>query len=654
MKNIKEKIDKAIDFLDTLAELQIFWKSRENKEETIFQYLAPQARKEPNIIKNYLSEIEKINKIDTKYIKEKIFDINKKIFDTNQDNSEYYSSIILHCFNIHDNYLRYFLNDKDSRDINLVFDRFATSLCYSHTYYQEIINSFLAVELVKLVTEYKGNLILIGANGSGKSTFARHFKGSVSQHYPSKFVVIPAQKVFFLKSRDSIPLFDKAENDISHFQSHDKLYKTANEAYSITNDLETITNYLTAEYSKITHNTHSKGIREVSMFEKIFQIWNEIITHIQLSLDENGNNIVVTPQDTSLPLYDFMGLSDGEKCMFYCIASVMIAKEKSYIIVDEPENHLNMAIVNTLWDKLENARRDCHFIYLTHNPYFVSGRNNTKMLWIKSFNPLKIHWDYKELPNENIPQELLVELLGSKKPILFCEGTRDSIDYKLYSILFKNYTIIPAGGHREAIEYCKSINDNEIFNLKAIAIIDKDYYEDNEINKWKEKNIYPLDIVEIENLLCDEKILKEAQKRFCAEENIVEIAKEKLLDEINKNKEQQAIKYAMFGVNKLLNNCIDKKNVKSIDEAEQTFKERIEEIKIKEFYDKYLKLLDEIYKTKDYNKALQKYNSKGVLGIVGNTISQNYKDRILKLISENDELQNIIREKYFKEIPLQS
>lgn len=83
----------------------------------------------------------------------------------------------------------------------------------------------------------------------------------------------------------------------------------------------------------------------------------------------------MTPEGSKYP---FMSLSDGEKAVFYYIAHILLAKDNSYIIVDEPENHLHLALIMKLWDALELVRSDCQFIYLTHNLEFAASRNNAE------------------------------------------------------------------------------------------------------------------------------------------------------------------------------------------------------------------------------------------------------------------------------------
>mgnify|MGYP003460021106 CR=1 FL=1 len=44
-------------------------------------------------------------------------------------------------------------------------------------------------------------------------------------------------------------------------------------------------------------------------------------------------------------------------------------------------------------------------------------------------------WDYEILNEEMpIPEQLYLEVLGSRKPVIFLEGDNSSIDYEIYNI----------------------------------------------------------------------------------------------------------------------------------------------------------------------------------------------------------------------------
>ncbi len=59
----------------------------------------------------------------------------------------------------------------------------------------------------------------------------------------------------------------------------------------------------------------------------------------------------------------------------------------------------------------------------------------------------KQKWDYALLDSNEFSDDLLLEILGNRQGVLFVEGTQDkSIDIKLYSRLFPEYSIMPLEG----------------------------------------------------------------------------------------------------------------------------------------------------------------------------------------------------------------
>ena len=78
-------------------------------------------------------------------------------------------------------------------------------------------------------------------------------------------------------------------------------------------------------------------------------------------------------------------MSDGKRVAFFYISTVVAAPDRSFIIVDEPENHLTPAVYNKTRDKLIEIREDCQFIFISHTIDFVSARSNYELVKIKNF-----------------------------------------------------------------------------------------------------------------------------------------------------------------------------------------------------------------------------------------------------------------------------
>ena len=55
------------------------------------------------------------------------------------------------------------------------------------------------------------------------------------------------------------------------------------------------------------------------------------------------------------------------------------------------------------------------------------------------------NWTLERIQNSELPEELLFDILGSRKNVLFVEGEKNSYDTQLYTILYPNYYVIACG-----------------------------------------------------------------------------------------------------------------------------------------------------------------------------------------------------------------
>lgn len=94
------------------------------------------------------------------------------------------------------------------------------------------------------------------------------------------------------------------------------------------------------------------------------------------------------------------------------------------------------------------------------------------------------------------------------------EKDKSCLDYKLYSVLFPEYTVIPVGGHLDVINYTNAYNKSTVCANNSIGIIDGDCHKPEQVSKWQEQHIYTIPINEIENILCDPSIIKIASVTF--------------------------------------------------------------------------------------------------------------------------------------------
>ena len=534
-------------------------------------------------------------------------------------------------------------------------------LKYMISYPFRITGDIVRYNFYKSLNFISENTVVVGANGSGKSTLATNIKYNFNEKIG---IVIPAQKLLIIPTFDSVPNLEKSMSEYRNFETSIIDNKTTYNQYSSPSyneyalDYKYILSTFFAEkisiqdiiYKDFNEKGNNANMKRddypVMKLEKAINIWNFLIGHREMFYDDNNLKIKVKGSSEDYPAYQ---MSDGEKNIFFLIGRVLLASDDAMIIIDEPEMYLHKAIVNKLWDKLEEERRDCKFIYLTHDLEFASSRKANKY-WIKDFQfPSK--WEIEPIPENDIPDSLLMKILGSRKKILFCEGKKSSLDIQIYEILFPNYTIIPLEGCSNVINYTRAFNKIPNKNSTAIGIVDRDFRTDEQINKFNDENIYVYSVAEIENLFLLEDFIQIFAKN--KKERIdIENLKEKVIDKLEKDKELQISNY----VTSYINYVFSEEHVKKAEnkqEIENNFLKFIAKIEIDDLYNKRREEIEKIIDEKDYSKAIKVYNNKGLLDVVENLLRykpNTYRFKALDILREEEDIQQILRAVFPQEI----
>src|SRR5690606_8858595 len=202
-------------------------------------------------------------------------------------------------------------------------------------------------------------------------------------------------------------------------------------------------------------------------------------------------------------------MSDGERVALYLMGQCLVAPAGSIFIVDEPEIHLHTSIMQALWEKLEEAKQDCLFVYITHDLGFASTRVSSINIWVKEYDGANTwRWDF--VPNvEGFPESLLLELMGNRRTLVFVEGERGGKDHSIYQSIFRSYNVVPRNGCQKVIDSVKSMTINGPFHhVKVFGIIDRDFRTDEEIEGLLKIGVHAIDVAEIENVLLNESTLR--------------------------------------------------------------------------------------------------------------------------------------------------
>lgn len=501
------------------------------------------------------------------------------------------------------------------------------------------------IEIINEMIETKRISVLVGGNGSGKSTFVN----SLSNSGLENLVVIPAQKnLFFVDGA-----FNRQKETLDTYRpNYQKSFNLAVKKDG--NDLHQAEQEIFYPFTMLITaiiNDHAKQRLEEggnkntnSKWEDVKQIWKRLIPDI--SFDIEAVNRFPIPIRNGLQ-YSFNELSDGEKCILFYIGNILAAPKNSVIVIDEPETFINPSIYNKLWDVLIDERDDCRFIFTSHNIDFINGRTGATIVWCKNFIPNENHELRIIDKNDNLPNGLLTELLGSKKEILFCEGKRNSYDYKiLSSIYIDKYTVIPVGGHDRVISYTEAVNDNkEMLENKAVGIVDRDGLDDHQVNGLEKVNVHCLPYNEIEMMLIDEELIKYGLSISNSNDEVIDKIDDfkRKFFELLKQKENRII-------NILLKNIIEMRlkssfiNTKQDSDVKMGFKNAIKKIDVDSVEIRIESELKDVIDTCDYEKALKLCPLKNEVlkDLVNKTLQANYEDFIVGIIQNNEEAKKIM------------
>lgn len=505
--------------------------------------------------------------------------------------------------------------------------------------------------------ENKQSIVLIGANGSGKTRMSIWIDKNNSEIQIHR---ISAQKSLNMPSIVSPTELEGAEEKFLYGATNRdknwlKTYGKNNGRWGnkpethLLNDFDMLMELLMTEsYQKSieyreSHKNGNDGFDNETRLEKIKNIWENVITHRKLKICAGKIEVSYSEASEDSEYYNGSEMSDGERAIFYFIGEALSVLPNSLIIVDEPENHLHKSILIRLWNAIEVERQDCTFLYITHSLEFASSRINTQILWVKGLRS-NLKWDYELIEDIEASDNLMLEILGNRQKVLLVEGTPDkSIDRKLYTKLFPEYNIIPVESCNSVISYTKAYQKLKDINYVDIkGIIDRDRRSNEDIASYSKSNIFVPDVAEIENLfLIPEVIQIVCTKQSKDDESIIKSIENKTFEFLEKEIESQAL---LFSKQKCKNEIYKIVNLKvdSINKYKDNIFSIKDAVSIDEIYNKCVQEIKSIIDNKDFLSALRVINNKGLLPYtqLSNYFGWKkdyYIDYVLRLLSIDDE-----------------
>jgi len=318
------------------------------------------------------------------------------------------------------------------------------------------------------------SIIIIGANGSGKSKLGAWMEKNNAQNIHR----VGAQRSLTFGEYIKQKSFEQACNLLMYGQETSQRSKDTrwgwdgekhNYTGSLLNDYEDVLSALFAmdnnQQRKFVNICKEKELQRQeypkvpnTVIDTLQSIWVKVFPQREITFDDAKVTAVFSKSESQKIEYKGRDMSDGERVALYLIAQCLCIPENKTIIIDEPEIHLHRSIMNRLWTEIENERQDCLFIYITHDTQFAAYHKQARKVWVKSYDG--DNWILEEIVKSTLPEQLLLDIIGNRKHVLFVEGTAGSYDTKLYSEIYKDYYVVPCGSCSAVINQTKAMKAN--------------------------------------------------------------------------------------------------------------------------------------------------------------------------------------------------
>ena len=495
-------------------------------------------------------------------------------------------------------------------------------------------NSNSELQHEELTLEAGKTTIIIGANGSGKTRLAVYLEEQLGE----KAHRIAAHRALSLNPNvDKIPEA-KARQYLSYGISMNgisitdrKYYRWDNKAPTILlNDFDRLLQYLFAQQNNLAVENNQKLNRDEEItnsktkLDILQEVWERLLPLKKLHI--TADDIRVSSIGIESADYSASEMSDGERAVFYILGQVLSANEDSILIFDEPELHIHKSIISNLWDEIEKLRPDCSFLMITHDIEFAATRVAKKYVIRNYYSDPA--WDISEIPDSELDEQTITLILGSRKPILFVEGEKTSLDMETYRLCYPEWTVIPKGACKDVIQAVSSLRklnkDMPILNIKCAGIVDRDTRDSSQIHELEEQGIKVLLCSEIENIFSLSSVVHEVSKieGFNGNElnNKKEQFKGRLLDYIkNDLSDDKLEKFVVKRIHRRIDNYlknIDLSNTQNSKEMKGKLTSEmvaLTDSKINEWISEMKDEIQECINNQDIDRLLYIYENKGLL-----------------------------------------
>lgn len=308
-------------------------------------------------------------------------------------------------------------------------------------------------------------------------------------------------------------------------------------------------------------------------------------------------------------------LSRGEKAGLYYIAACLLAPPEALILVDSPGLFLHPTATGVLWDRIEQTRTDCRFVYDTNEALFAASHSRRIPIWIKDFDATDHTWRYQIITDGELPDEILLQMMGSRRPILFTEGdTSHSIDIRLYSVVFPEFTVKPLGSCDKVIESTRTMQSlRSMHRIESYGLVDRDRRSDEEVAYLRAKHILVPEVAEIENIFLSPGVVTTmASARNRNPNKVLKAVRHEVLEKFTRMAEAQALQHTRHRMKRDVERKIDARFT-CITALELHIKSLIKTLRPRDIFDRLLADFRRMARSGDYEGVLRVFNHKPLL-----------------------------------------
>ena len=506
-----------------------------------------------------------------------------------------------------------------------------------------------------LLLETGKTTIIIGANGSGKTRLAVYLEEQLGERahriaaHRALNLNPNIEKIPEVKAKQGL-FYGNPEwaTDISKRKS--ARWNNKSSTYLL-NDFDRLIQYLFAQQNNLAVENHQKRKRgeeitnSKTKLDILQEVWERLLPLKKLHI--TADDIRVSSIGIESADYSASEMSDGERAVFYILWQVLSANEGSILIFDEPELHIHKSIISNLWDEIEKLRPDCSFLMITHDIEFAATRVAKKYVIRNYYSDPA--WDISEIPDSELDEQTITLILGSRKPILFVEGEKTSLDIETYRLCYPEWTVIPKGSCKDVIQAVSSLQklneDMSILNIKCAGIVDRDTRDSSQIQELEEQGIKVLQYSEIENIFSLPSVAHEVLKIVGFTDNELTNKQEQFNTELlsyirNELSDDKLEKFVVQRIHRQIDTYlkrIDLSDTKNCDEMKDKLISAVSALinsKINEWISEMKNKIQECIDNKNIDGLLYIYENKGLLAktasILMGTSKSNFEGLLMR------------------------